>query len=55
MNLHNILYFRVFVDPTRNVNCKGKQNSENIQRVKNKTPFESKLHKSDYQQQSFVL
>ena len=28
------LYFRTFVDPTRNVNYKGKQNSEKIQRVK---------------------
>ena len=34
INLQILLYFRIFVDPTRNVNYKEKQNSEKIQRVK---------------------
>ena len=34
INLQIPLYFRIFVNPTRNVNYKGKQNSEKIQRVK---------------------
>ena len=34
INLQFFLYFRIFVDPPRNVNYKGKQNSEKIQRVK---------------------
>ena len=34
INLQILLYFLVFVDPTRNVNYKEKQNSEKIQRVK---------------------
>ena len=36
-----------FIDPTRNVNYEGKQNSEKIQRVKIR-PIWGKRHKSDY-------
>ena len=34
INLKIFLYFRIFADPTRNMNYKGKENSEKIQRVK---------------------
>ena len=34
MNFLIFLYFQIFVDATRNVNYKGKQSSEEIQRVK---------------------
>ena len=34
INLQILWYFRIFVEPTRNVNYKGKQNCEKIQRVK---------------------
>ena len=30
INLQILLYFRIFVDPTRNMNYKEKQNSEKI-------------------------
>ena len=33
IHLQILLYFPIFVDPTRNMNYKGKQNSEKIQRV----------------------
>ena len=36
-----------FVDPTHNVNYKGKQNSDSKSQDE-KTQFESKRHKSDY-------
>ena len=32
-NFTGFLYFRNFIDPTRDVNYNGKQNSEKIQRV----------------------
>ena len=51
INLQIFLYFQIFVDPTHNVNYKGKQNSEKIERVK----IEGKLHNSDHQQHYFVL
>ena len=41
-----------FVDPTRTVNYIKKQNSE---KIKDKTQFEKKRHKSDYRQRSYVL
>ena len=34
INLQILSYFRMFIDPTRNVNYKGIKNSEKIQRVK---------------------
>ena len=34
LNVQILLHFRIFVYPTRDVNYKGKQNSEKIQRVK---------------------
>ena len=39
--------FPNFADPTRNVNYKGKQNSEKIQ-SQDKTQSENTLRKSDY-------
>ena len=47
INLQIFLYFRIFADPTYNVNYKGKENSEKIQ-SQDKTQSENTLRKSDY-------
>ena len=46
INLQIFLYFRIFADPTHNVNYKGKQNSEKIH-SQDKIQSENKLRKSD--------